>query len=108
MTTLRLGAVGEVTAPTFITCNRCCYNYDIKSDEMPYVNGTHFINGTDIFPGAYISVGFAFGTDGRVILPCAINTHTSVVYYKSSSPATVNPKLYLFVMGLITSVLYKK
>jgi hypothetical protein len=75
---------------------------------MPYINGTHLINGTDIFPASPISVGFAFGDDGRIILPCAVNTHVNTVYYQStpsSSASTITPKMYLFVLGIVAFVL---
>ena len=107
MTTMfRFGVAGEITTDNVVNCARCCYHYGYETDKMPYINGTHFINGTDIFPGRLIPVGFAFGNDGRVILPCAINTHVDgTVFYQSSSSSTITPKIYLFVLGLVAFIL---
>lgn len=101
-TQLKFGVIGDITAANAVACVRCCYY--LRSDWMPYVNGTHLINGTDIFPGSPLPIGFAFG-NGSVILPCALNYHVDTVYYQSSSSSTITPKTYLFVLGLIAVVL---
>lgn len=101
-TQLRLGVVGEVTATNVVVCVRCCYH--LGSDSMPYINGTHLINGTDIFPASPAPIGFIFG-NGSIILPCAVNTHADTVYYQSSSSSTITPKMYLFALGLVALAL---
>jgi hypothetical protein len=99
---LRLGVVGEVTATNAVVCARCCYH--LESNSMPYINGTHLINGTDIFPASPGPAGFSFG-NGSIILPCAFNTHVDTVYYQTSKSAKISSKTYLFVLGLVAFVL---
>ncbi|KAK3837888.1 MAG: hypothetical protein JOS17DRAFT_377307 [Linnemannia elongata] len=99
---LRLGVSGDITAANAVVCAKCCYN--LGGDFMPYINGTHLINGTDIFPVSPLNVGFGFGNDS-VILPCALNYHVGTVYYQPSSSPTITPKMYLLVLGLVAFVL---
>lgn len=79
---LEPGVVGEVSAANAVVCKGCCY-YSSNEISKIYVNGTHLINGTDIFPGYHSQVGFIFKNDS-LILPCAVNSH--VVPFTTKHP----------------------
>jgi hypothetical protein len=100
-THIQLGNVGEITANATVECSACCYTI---GGTMPTINGTHMINGTDVFAVTPAPVGYYFGT-GNIILPCSVNSHANIVYYQASSAKVVSPKIYLCALGLIAMII---
>jgi hypothetical protein len=88
-------------------CESCCFYIQEINDHIDYpvFNGTHLINGTDVYEAYSLGIGLMILNGTVTVLPCPELFYTKkLMYYMPSSGNVKRTHVMLIILVIVSTI----
>lgn len=107
-TEINLNQVARFASATeTVECSMCCFYIQQINDHIDYpvFNGTHLINGTDVYNAITTGIGITILDGNITVLPCPQLYYAKKLYYYYTNDAEIkNTHIMLIIIVIINMI----